>query len=61
MALIVFVTPTANNIILLIELAGLPGKEGMAKAILYQYAAAPILLSFSLTAVVDVASRWSSS
>jgi hypothetical protein len=57
--MIVFITPTGNNIILLIELAGLPGKEGMAKAILYQYAAAPILLSFSLTAVVGAASRWS--
>jgi hypothetical protein len=59
--MIVFITPTANNIILLLELAGLPGKEGMATAILYQFAAAPILLSFSLTAVVDLATYWSSS
>jgi len=57
-AMIVFITPTANNVMVMVELAGLPGKEGMALAIGYQYAAAPIFLTFSLTAVVAVASSW---
>ena len=56
--MVVFITPTANNVMVMVELAGLPGKEQLAQVIGYQYAAAPILLSFSLTAVVAVASAW---
>jgi len=56
--MVVFITPTANNVMVMVELAGLPGKEQLAQVIGYQYAAAPILLSFSLTAVVAVASTW---
>ncbi len=56
--MIVFITPTANNVMVMIELSGLPGKDGMALAIGYQYAAAPVFLSFSLTAVVALASSW---
>jgi len=56
--MIVFITPTANNVMVMVELSGLGSKEGIARAIGYQYAVSPILLSLSVTAVVAVASAW---
>ena len=49
--LIVTCTPTANNIVVLCELAG-ENKHMMSAAIFYQYCAAPIILPFVLTIFV---------
>lgn len=49
--LIVTCTPTANNIVVLCELAG-ENKHTMSAAIFYQYCAAPILLPGVLTLYV---------
>jgi len=57
-AMIVFITPTANNVMVMVELSGSGSKEGIARVIAWQYAAAPVLLSLSMTAVVGVASQW---
>jgi len=56
-AMIVFVTPTANNVMVMVELSGSGSKEGIAQVIGFQYLVAPILLSLSVTAVVAVASQ----
>merc|ERR1719410_1115239 len=53
--MIVFITPTANNVMVMVELSGSGTKEGIAKVIGWQYAVAPILLSLSVTATVGMA------
>lgn len=42
--MIVFITPTANNVMVMVELSGSGSKEGMARLIGYQYATAPVIL-----------------
>jgi len=56
-AMIVFITPTANNVMVMVELSGSGTKEGIAQVIGCQYLAAPLLLSFTVTAVVAIASQ----
>jgi len=56
--MIVFITPTANNIMIMVELSGSGSQEGMARLVAWQYAVAPILLSISVAFAVSVASRW---
>jgi predicted permease len=56
--MIAFITPTANNVMVMVELSG-GAKEGIARVIAWQYAASPILLSLSMTIAVGVASEWS--
>ena len=59
--MIVFLTPTANNVMVIVELgqptAGV--KEGIAQAIALQYAIAPLVLSMTMTVAIGVASDWS--
>lgn len=57
-AMIVFITPTANNVMVMVELSGSGTKEGIARVIGWQYAVAPVILSLTVTAVVGVASKW---
>lgn len=57
--MIVFITPTANNVMVMVELSGSGTKEGIAQAIAWQYAAAPLILSLTMSVVVGVASHWS--
>ena len=45
---IVFLTPTANNVMVMVELSG-NSTDAFAKVIALQYALAPILLSLTLT------------
>jgi len=56
--MIVFITPTANNIMVMVELSGSGSQEGMARLVAWQYAVAPILLSISVAFAVSVAARW---
>lgn len=42
--MIVFITPTANNVMVMVELSGSSSKEGMARLIGYQYLVAPVIL-----------------
>ncbi|KAL7463476.1 hypothetical protein ACHAXS_003843 [Conticribra weissflogii] len=42
--MIVFITPTANNVMVMVELSGSSSKEGMARLIGWQYIMAPVLL-----------------
>ena len=53
--MIVFLTPTANNVMVMVELSGSGSKEGIAQVIGWQYAVAPVLLSLSVTATVGMA------
>lgn len=53
--MIVFITPTANNVMVMVELSGSGTKEGIARVIGWQYAVAPLLLSLSVTATVGMA------
>lgn len=53
--MIVFITPTANNVMVMVELSGSGTKEGIARVIGWQYAFAPLLLSLSVTATVGMA------
>ena len=48
----------ANNVMVMVELSGSNTKEGIASVIALQYAAAPILLSLSMSVAIGVASRW---
>lgn len=60
MALIVFLTPTANNVMVMVELNGHDGaKDGFASVIAWQYAAAPLFLTLNLTLAVGISSHWS--
>jgi predicted permease len=54
--LIVFLCPTANNVMVMVELSGNGSKEGMARIIAYQYMVAPIILSLTVTGSVLMAS-----
>ena len=42
--MIVFITPTANNVMIMVELSGSSSKEGMARLIGWQYVVSPVLL-----------------
>lgn len=53
--MIVFITPTANNVMIMVELSGSGSQEGMARLVAWQYAVAPILLSISVAVAVSVA------
>jgi predicted Na+-dependent transporter len=57
--MIVFITPTANNVMVMVELSGSNTKEGIARVIALQYAVAPLILSLTMTAVIGLASNWS--
>mmetsp|Transcript_3637 Transcript_3637/g.10322 ORF Transcript_3637/g.10322 Transcript_3637/m.10322 type:complete len:626 (+) Transcript_3637:172-2049(+) len=57
--MIVFLTPTANNVMVMVELSGSGSKEGIATVIAYEYMAAPLILSLTMTAAVGMASHWS--
>jgi predicted permease len=54
--MIVFITPTANNVMIMVELSGSNSKEGMARLIGWQYAVSPFVLSLVLSVVVSLAS-----
>ena len=56
--LIVFLCPTANNVMVMVELGGggTGSKESMARVIAYQYAIAPLVLSGTVTGAVLMAS-----
>lgn len=56
--MIVFITPTANNVMVMVELSG-GAKEGIARVIAWQYAVSPLILSLTMATVVGVASQWS--
>ena len=53
--MIVFITPTANNVMIMVELSGSDAKEGVARLIAYQYMLAPFLLSFTMAVAVGIA------
>ena len=54
--MLMFVTPTANNTIILVELSdGEKAKKDMATLIAFQYLAAPVLLSLSVAAALQIA------
>lgn len=58
--MIVFLCPTANNVMVMVELSGSSSlKEGMAQVIALQYMVAPVILSVTMTVAVGVASGWS--
>lgn len=57
--MIVFLTPTANNVMVMVELSGSGAKEGIARVIALQYAVAPIILSCTMTIAIGIASGWS--
>ncbi|KAL3809501.1 hypothetical protein ACHAXA_009737 [Cyclostephanos tholiformis] len=54
--MIVFITPTANNVMIMVELSGSSSKEGMARLIGWQYVVSPVVLSLVLSKVVGLAS-----
>ena len=56
--MVVFITPTANNVMVMVELSGSNLKEEVARLIGWQYAVAPVMLTLSVTIVVFVASHW---
>ena len=53
--MIVFITPTANNVMVMVELSGSNVKEGVARVIAYQYMLAPFLLSITMAFAVGIA------
>ncbi len=56
--MIVFLCPTANNVMVMIELSGCTVKEGVAQLIAYQYMVAPVLLSLTMAVAVGIATGW---
>jgi len=56
--MIVFLCPTANNVMVMVELSGSGAKEGIAQVIAMQYAVAPLILSLTMTVAIGVASEW---
>jgi predicted permease len=54
-AMIVFLTPTANNVMVMVELSGSGSKQAMARSIAWQYALAPVVLSITMTVAVSMA------
>lgn len=57
--MIVFLCPTANNVMVMVELSGSGAKQGIARVIALQYAVAPIILSCTMTIAIGMASNWS--
>uniref|UniRef100_A0A7S3LDP2 Auxin efflux carrier n=1 Tax=Amphora coffeiformis TaxID=265554 RepID=A0A7S3LDP2_9STRA len=59
--MIVFLTPTANNVMIMIELGdcGKEVLEGVAGVIFVQYAVCPIFLTLTMTVAIGIASDWS--
>jgi hypothetical protein len=59
--MIVFLTPTANNVMIMIELADGDASimEGVANVIAMQYIVAPVILSLTMSVAIGVASEWS--
>lgn len=57
--IIVFLCPTANNVMVMVELSGSDAKEGIARVIAMQYAVAPLILSLTITIAIGVADSWS--
>jgi predicted permease len=57
--IIVFLCPTANNVMVMVELSGSDAKEGIARVIALQYAVAPLILSLTMTVAIGVADSWS--
>lgn len=55
-ALAVSTTPSANNLMVMVELSG-GNRAAMSTAIFTQYAAAPLILPITLTTAVLVSSR----
>jgi predicted permease len=55
--LMVFLCPTANNVMVMVELSGSGSREGMARIIAYQYMSAPLILSLTVSIAVFMASR----
>jgi predicted permease len=55
---IVFLTPTANNVMVMVELSSSPYKEGVARVIALQYAVAPLISSITMMIATGIASRW---
>jgi predicted permease len=53
--IIVFLCPTANNVMVMVELSGSGSKEGMARIIAFQYMISPIVLSLTVTVAVFMA------
>lgn len=56
--MIVMITPTANTVMVMVELTGKGKNEEMARIIAWQYALAPILLTVTVTMVVKVSDAW---
>lgn len=56
--MIVFITPTANNVMVMLELTNSVSKEGLARLIAWQYLLAPLLLSINLAVIVSLVSTW---
>lgn len=59
--MIVFLTPTANNVMIMIELGdcGKEVLEGVASVIFVQYAVCPVFLTITMTIAIGIASDWS--
>lgn len=56
--MIVTITPTANNVMVMVELSGSGKNEEVARIIAWQYALAPLLLSITVMIVVQLTSLW---
>lgn len=56
--MIVFITPTANNVMVMLELTNSVSKEGLARLIAWQYLLAPLLLTINLAVIVSLVSQW---
>mmetsp|Transcript_4575 Transcript_4575/g.8824 ORF Transcript_4575/g.8824 Transcript_4575/m.8824 type:complete len:445 (+) Transcript_4575:95-1429(+) len=50
--MMVFITPTANNVMVMVQLGSGLSKEAMARLIGWQYATAPVILSGSIATIV---------
>lgn len=57
--MMVFITPTANNVMVMVELGTNVSKEGIARLIGWQYAVAPVLLSTSVATIVYLVGKMS--
>jgi predicted permease len=57
--LIVFVCPTANNVMVMVELSGSDAKDSIARVIGIQYAVAPFILIITMTISILFAGVWS--
>ena len=55
--LIEFIPPTANNVMIMVEVFGSHHKEQMALLIGWQYVVSPLILSLTFSAVVHLATR----